>query len=98
LTFSALTPPERVALIDCYLAELDARHPTAQALARAKLIRVQAGELEAEVVEAERERWLAYLGTLTEAEAAAAEREFESWLVLLKPFLEEPEEEVAEEP
>jgi hypothetical protein len=34
VSFRDLTPPERVALIDGYLAELDGRHPTAKALAR----------------------------------------------------------------
>lgn len=97
MSFAELTPPERVSLIDGYQAEIEARHPTAQALARAKLIRVQAGELEPGVWEAEREQWLAHLATLSEEEAAAAEQELARWLVLLEPFLQEPEE-VAEEP
>lgn len=103
--FRDLSPPERVAKVNAYQADTDARHGrvrpelaalTEQALARAKLIRVQEGDLEPEVWAAEREQWLGYLGTLPEAEAAEAEGELARWLVLLRPFLDEPEEVEAE--
>jgi hypothetical protein len=107
-TFRTLSPPERVAKVNAYQADIDARHErakpelgplTEQALARAKTVRVQEGDLEPEVWAAEREQWLGYLGTLSEEEAAEAERELVRWLTLLRPFLTEPDpEEAAEAP
>jgi hypothetical protein len=105
--FRNLSPSGRVAKVNAYQADIDARHErarpelgplTEQALARAKTVRVQEGDLEPEVWAAEREQWLGYLGTLSEEEAAEAERELAVWLGLLVPFLEPEPEEVDAEP